>query len=224
MRYPIVHQLGANDRGPACLAMVAASHGIGHSVVALKDKAGTDGRGTNLRGLVGAARAIGFAARGVRATRDALSGIGLPAIAHWSEGGSHHFVVLYEVGRDRITVGDPAAGIRRLTPAAFHERWTGILVLLRPARTHRSGNTRLAAVLLTILGLASSLVIDTSTHAAPAWRGPASTRPGVPTPAPPRVPPRVDDRPRGLPLGSLSRTSAAADRLAAPKPAPAGRV
>jgi len=82
-RYPIVHQHDATDCGPAVLAMVALHYRKRVSIAKLRELAGTDRQGTNLTGLVAAADQVGFHARGVRATRDALAQIPLPAIAHW---------------------------------------------------------------------------------------------------------------------------------------------
>jgi ATP-binding cassette subfamily B protein len=146
VRYPIIHQNAANDCGPACLAMVAAFHGRQHSIAAIGELAGTDRQGTSLAGLVQAGKAIGFEARGVRATADALDRVDLPAIAHWSEGGRHHFVVVYRLRGKSVTVGDPANGIRNLSRREFLDSWTGILVLLHPtADLWRVANPRWTA-------------------------------------------------------------------------------
>ncbi len=160
--------------------MVASFHGKKQSIGVLREAAGTDRHGTNLAGLVEAAKAIGFDARGVRATKDALREIQFPAIAHWSEGGRNHFVVVFKFNNKRVTVGDPAQGLRKLTPEEFGKHWTGVLALLKPTpnlrqlgdpslgklwsllRPHRKlfAHALLAAVLITILGLSSSFFIQ----------------------------------------------------------------
>ena len=180
MRYPIVNQHDANDCGPACLAMIATYYGKRQSIAVLREKAGTDRQGTNIAGLVRAARAIGFEPHGVRTSLESLSRIELPAIAHWSEAGRKHFVVLYKYTTKRITIGDPAQGLRKLTLEEFKRRWTGILVLLKPTPALRElgdptrskrwtpllphkklfSHALLAAVLVTILGLSSAFFIQ----------------------------------------------------------------
>ncbi len=160
--------------------MVAAHYGKRQSIARLREKAGTDRQGTNLAGLIQAAQDVGFEARGVRATPEGLSEITLPAIAHWSEDGRNHFVVVFKQTSRRITIGDPALGVRKLTPEEFKEHWTGILILLKPTLNLRDLSTPsvaklwslvghhrklfldalLAAVLLTILGLASAFFIQ----------------------------------------------------------------
>ena len=160
--------------------MVAAHYGKRQSIARLREKAGTDRQGTNLAGLIQAAQDVGFEARGVRATPEGLSEIPLPAIAHWSEDGRNHFVVVFKQTSRRITIGDPALGKRKLTPEEFKDHWTGILILLKPTLNLRDLSTPsvsklwslighhrklfldalLAAVLLTILGLATAFFIQ----------------------------------------------------------------
>ena len=182
VRYPIIYQHDATDCGPAVLAMVTAFYRKRVSIASLRELAGTDRQGTNLAGLTGAAEQIGFQARAVRATRDALRQIPLPAIAHWRENNRNHFVVLYKISRKQIIVGDPAAGLRKIGPEEFQKDWTGVLVVITPtARLRnivrsRSSFSRLcallhphrhlfldallAAVLMTILGITSSFFIQ----------------------------------------------------------------
>ena len=170
------------DCGPAAIAMIAAHYRKRVSIARLRELAGTDGQGTNLAGLSDAAEQVGFQARGIRATQEALKQIPLPAVAHWREENRNHFVVLYKVSSKHIIVGDPAVGLRKLKPLDFMQNWTGVLLLLTPAAGLRdiikskSSFSRLcslflphsrlfldaffAAVLMTILGLTSSFFIQ----------------------------------------------------------------
>ena len=182
MRRAFVQQQDATDCGPAALAMIAAYYQKRVSIARLREFAGTDRHGTNLAGLKAAAERIGFAARAVRATPGGLEQISLPAVAHWREHNRNHFVVLYEVSPKRITLGDPACGIRKLNPDEFQKNWSGVLLLLEPtARLDQTKNSissisrlfslllphshlfldaLIAAVLMTILGLTSSFFIQ----------------------------------------------------------------
>src|SRR5207253_2603045 len=132
MRYPIIHQQDATDCGPAVLAMIAAHYKKRLSIARIRESAGTDRRGTSLMGLSSAAEQVGFQARAVRASQEGLSQLFLPAVAHWREGNRNHFVVIYKVTPKRIVVGDPAGGLRKLTPEEFQKNWTGVLLLLKP--------------------------------------------------------------------------------------------
>ena len=160
--------------------MVAAYYGERQSISQLRERSGTDRQGTNLAGLIQAAEDIGLEARGIRTDIDGLSEVGLPAVAHWSEDGRSHFVVLYRRSRRSTTIGDPAFGRRKLPIDEFQKHWTGVLVLLKPTpdlkglsetsytklwsllRHHRKIflDALLAAVLMTVLGLSSSFFIQ----------------------------------------------------------------
>ena len=182
MRQPMIHQQDATDCGPAALAMVAAYHKKRVSIARLRESAGTDRHGTNLAGLKSAAESVGFRARAVRASRESLEQISLPAVAHWREHNRNHFIVVYRISSTHITIGDPASGLRKLTCEEFHRNWSGVLLLMAPTArlddlaASTSSFRRLflllmphyrlfldallAAVLMTILGLTSSFFIQ----------------------------------------------------------------
>jgi ATP-binding cassette, subfamily B, bacterial HlyB/CyaB len=52
----------------------------------------------------------------VKASFDKLAQQPLPAIAHWE---GKHYVVVYEVNKKRVIIGDPAIGQRTLTASEF---------------------------------------------------------------------------------------------------------
>ncbi|MBD3886841.1 peptidase domain-containing ABC transporter [Phormidium tenue FACHB-886] len=128
-RYPFLTQQSASDCGAACLVMVAQYWGKRFSINRLRDIANVDRNGASLRGLATAAESIGFTARPVKASLNKLAGQGLPAIVHWE---GKHYIVVYEVTRDRVIVADPAIGQRSLTHAEFKAGWTGYTLLLQP--------------------------------------------------------------------------------------------
>lgn len=130
--YPILRQAGANDCGPTCLAMISAYFGRIHSVAALSGLAGTNRDGTSLAGLIRAASGIGFASRGIRVSADAIHRVPLPVIAHWNEAGRNHYVVIYRTSAGKMTIGDPAAGLREIACSEFRKCWTGVLLLVAP--------------------------------------------------------------------------------------------
>ena len=93
--------------------------------------------------MVQAATRIGFQAKGVRATADALSAIPLPAIAHVIRGSLRHWVVIAGVGAKRLEIMDPAPGARlSVDRARFEGEWSGALVLLAPASSFVAGDHR----------------------------------------------------------------------------------
>lgn len=128
-RYPFFTQQSAADCGAACLVMIGLYWGKRFSVNRLRDIANVDRNGASLRGVAAAAESIGFTTRPVKASLDKLAQQQLPAIAHWE---GKHYIVVYEVTRSHVIVGDPAIGQRTLNHTEFKAGWTGYTLLLQP--------------------------------------------------------------------------------------------
>ena len=128
-RFPLVRQLQVSDAGPACLASVAGHYGRKVGLNAAREQAASRRRPPTLAALRRAADRLGFETAAGLATVEHLSHSAIPAIAGWTGG---HWVVVVRVHGGRVTVGDPALGVRSLTAAAFAEEWTGEVLYLRP--------------------------------------------------------------------------------------------
>lgn len=128
-RYPFFLQQSVSDCGAACLVMVGRYWGKRFSINRLRDLASVDRNGASLTGLAKAAEGIGFTSRMVTASLDKLAAQTLPAIAHWE---GRHYVVVYQITRDRVIIADPAIGQLTLTHQEFDEGWTGYTLLLQP--------------------------------------------------------------------------------------------
>src|SRR3954447_20423354 len=141
-RYAFVRQNDLSDCGAAALAMIALHHRIPVGLEQMRDLAGTDRSGTNLLGLVQAAEALGFSAKGVKGPYEALARVPLPAIVHvQDEPGLGHFVVLYRVTARGVVVADPACGIQAQSRAEFCRRWTSYLLVVVPGQRAVSART-----------------------------------------------------------------------------------
>ncbi|MBD2301707.1 ABC transporter transmembrane domain-containing protein [Nostoc sp. FACHB-190] len=128
-RYPFFEQQSAADCGAACLVMVSRYWGKRLSINRLRELANVSRGGASLRGLTAAAESVGFATRPVKASLDKLAQQTLPAIAHWE---GKHYIVVYEITKKRVIIGDPAIGQRNLTVSEFKAGWTGYALLLQP--------------------------------------------------------------------------------------------
>jgi ATP-binding cassette, subfamily B, bacterial HlyB/CyaB len=148
--YPFVPQHDETDCGAACLAMVTKYYGVPVGVARLRDLANTGQDGASLWSVAQAAESIGFHARGLQLSYDALKSIETPAIVHWE---GFHYIVLYDAGERYAVVGDPGIGIRRLPVDEFRQGWSGRALELVPTsrlkKTPRSRNSysRFTAVL-----------------------------------------------------------------------------
>jgi ATP-binding cassette subfamily B protein len=121
-RFPFVRQIDFTDCGAAALAMVCRAFGRPVSLTFIRRAAGTGQDGTSLRGIMRAAEEVGLDGRALKASKDRLDGLPLPAILHWE---GNHWVVLYAVEGDRVRIADPARGLRRITDAEVQEKWSG---------------------------------------------------------------------------------------------------
>ena len=125
-RVKFVRQIDETDCGAASLAMVCRHFGRAVSLARIRQLVHTSIDGTSLRGLCSAARELGLAARSVKASSGDLADMPLPAIVHWD---GNHWLVLYDVQPGRVSVADPAAGLRRIGRDEFEKRWTGYAAL-----------------------------------------------------------------------------------------------
>ena len=123
--------------GPAALAAVCRHFGIAATEGEIARLAGTDARGTSMRGLQKAARAKGLAAEGVRVTPEGLSRTPLPCILFFHPG---HFAVLTGIqdgrqgGREgrQYLLADPSLGQRTVTREQLAALWHGEALLVGP--------------------------------------------------------------------------------------------
>jgi ATP-binding cassette subfamily B protein len=126
---PHIRQLDEMDCGAACVTMVteAFGHHIDRSHV--RDVVGTSVDGTTLAGITRGARAIGLEVEPLKASKDRIDDLRLPAIVQWN---AKHWIVLDEVTPTRVHVADPASGPQWIPRDEFIEHWTGFTALVAP--------------------------------------------------------------------------------------------
>lgn len=180
----LIKQHDIKDCGAACLASVGAFYGNKMPIAKIRQICHTDTRGTNVLGMIQGLEAMGFNAKGVKGGLDALPDIPLPAIAHIIVNGQlHHFIVIYKVDKNKISVMDPAYGkMEEYTFEKFAEIWTGVLILLEPNEYFKQKDERtsiynrfwnlvqphksiliqalIGSLVYTILGLSTSIYIE----------------------------------------------------------------
>ncbi len=144
---PPVRQRDSSDCGAACLVSIAGWYRLRLPIARVRQLTHTDRRGTTALGLVEAATRLGFQAKGVRATREALGALPLPAIAHVTRGHLQHWVVLSRLEARHMEIMDPASGAReRVSRESFEREWSGAMVLLAPASRFAAGDQRTSIV------------------------------------------------------------------------------
>lgn len=131
-------QYDAMDCGPACLRMIARHYGRSYRMQTLRNKSGINREGVSLLGISEAAESIGFRTVGTRLTWEQLAGQAtLPCIVYWDQA---HYVVVYRIKGEKVSIADPAKGKVTLRKDDFLQHWlsdktsgrpTGIALLLR---------------------------------------------------------------------------------------------
>lgn len=137
--FPVYYQHDAMDCGPACLKMVAKHYGRNFSLQYFRDKAFITREGVSLLGISDAAEGTGFRTMGVSVSFEKLaSEAPLPVIVHWKQ---NHFIVVYNIKKNKVYVSDPAFGLIRYTREEFMAGWIseksgeeqkGLALLLQP--------------------------------------------------------------------------------------------
>jgi len=138
MKY--IQQLDETDCGAACLAMIASYFKSRISITRIREYAGTDKNGTNLNGMIIAAKAIGLNSHALCGEKKHLTpDLPVPFIAHLritDEGGELlHYVIVSRVTKNKVYVydPDPVRGKSSYTIDKFCEYWSGYCIFLAPS-------------------------------------------------------------------------------------------
>ncbi len=125
------------DCGPTCLRMIAKHHGRSYTMETLRGRSGINREGVSLLGISEAAESIGFRTVGAKITWQQLKEQApLPCIVYWDQ---VHFVVVYRIRGDKVSIADPAKGKVTLPKEDFLQHWlnaktngqsTGVALLL----------------------------------------------------------------------------------------------
>lgn len=144
-----VVQTEASECGLACLAMVAAHHGLEIGMPEMRRRFPMSLKGLRLSQLIDIAGKLGLHGRALRLELEGLSRLDTPAILHWD---LNHFVVLESVRRDSVVVLDPALGRRTLPMAEVSRHFTGVALELEPGQEFTPDARREAVSLRKLTG------------------------------------------------------------------------
>ena len=116
----IVLQEGRSDCGVCCLLSIIRFYGGGVSLEYLRGITNTNRDGVSAYNLIEASKSIGLDAYGVTGKLENIENNNLPCIAHVNVGSNYqHFVVIYKINNNKITIMDPAKGKRVLSLSEF---------------------------------------------------------------------------------------------------------
>lgn len=124
-KYPVIIQHDEMDCAAASMAMVSKYFGIDMGVPFFRNSIDVGPEGASLYGIAASAERIGLLTRGVQIDLEDLADLKLPAIT--TQG--YHFVVIYNVTKKHVLIGDPASGLRKVSHADFKSKWNNIVLL-----------------------------------------------------------------------------------------------
>ena len=153
-RAPLMLQTEAAECGLACLAMVAAHHGMQTDLPTLRLRFPLSLKGATLADLTRIAAQMQLTPRALRAELSHLSQLQLPCVLHWE---LNHFVVLTEVSTKGVVIHDPARGVRRLSTAEVSKAFTGVVLELTPGADFKPRVEKQTVTLRQLLGRVSGL-------------------------------------------------------------------
>lgn len=129
-RLPLILQREASECGLVCLAMLLNFHGKLFGLETLRQLSGLSSRGASVRDLLNAGERLQLRGRALKLDLGDIDQLCVPAILHWD---MDHFVVLKKVSARKVTIHDPAVGIKHYQKAELNRHFTGVAVEFQPS-------------------------------------------------------------------------------------------
>lgn len=125
------------DCGAACLSSVAAWYGVKVPLAKVRRLCGCTKEGITIKGILDGGKELGLSGKAYKSENkdlQALIKIQTPLIAHMKkENGFFHFVTIYKITKDTVSIMDPADGqMQKIPHSRFLEEWSGYIILLVP--------------------------------------------------------------------------------------------
>lgn len=159
-KMPIIMQTQMAECGAACLAMIASYHGHSLDMTTMRAKMNTGLTGATVRQVMEFADQLNLAGRAVRLELEDLDKLQTPCILHWD---LNHFVVLRKTTRRKLTIHDPAYGIRQMSWEEASKHFTGVAIELSPTpkfeQKKEERKVSLATLIGNVVGLRRSLFL-----------------------------------------------------------------
>ncbi|KAB8312783.1 peptidase domain-containing ABC transporter [Erwinia endophytica] len=148
-RLPVVRQSQAAECGLACVGMIANYYGHEIDIVSLRRRFSTSLKGATLADVITVAQRLDLTARALRLEVEELSKLKCPCILHWD---MNHFVVLKKADQNKITIHDPAKGIRVVPLKEISQSFTGVALELVPTSTFVAKKEKESISMLRLIG------------------------------------------------------------------------
>lgn len=131
----IIKQDGSKDCGAASLLSIIRYYKGNISINKLIELTNTTKTGTNFLFIKEAAESLGLDAVGYKVNEiSSLIELNNPFICQLIDKNYEHFVVVYEIKKDKIIIMDPAIGKRIILLSEFSKIFTGYIMLFSPRK------------------------------------------------------------------------------------------
>ena len=158
-----VLQESIKDCGSACLLSVIKYYGGNVPLDRLTDMTDTTKEGTTFYNLKEAANELGLSAKAyyVKNIKELPVNIG-PVISQVIINNYKHFIVIYKINNNIVTIMDPAKGNMDIDIYKFENMWTGYFLMLTPYKTIPiyTEESYIKNILLNILYINKKLIIN----------------------------------------------------------------
>ena len=129
----IVMQDGIKECGSACLLSIIRYYKGNISMPKLLELTKTTKKGTNFYNLSTAANTIGLSSKAYKVSDiNKLYPLEKPFICQVIINNYKHFIAVYKIHNQIITIMDPAKGMVKMKEGEFNNIWTGYILLLEP--------------------------------------------------------------------------------------------
>ena len=153
----MVRQNGLKDCGPSCLLSIMKYYGCEASHEEVTFILKTDIDGSNAYNIINGSRNYGFDGYGVHYTYEEIinNEIYFPIICHIIKNNMYHFIVLYKVNKNTITIMDPSTNITKISFDEFKEMYQNTSLVIYPVKqvNNLRNKNKLLEVILSYLNL-----------------------------------------------------------------------
>ena len=111
----IVRQNGLKDCGPSCLLSIMKYYGCEASHEEITFTLKTDVDGSNAYNIINGSKNYGFDGYGIHYTYEEIinNQVSFPIICHIIKNNMYHFIVVYKVNKNTLTIMDPSTNITK---------------------------------------------------------------------------------------------------------------
>lgn len=130
-KYPHYLQDSENSCGAYCIKMILSYFHCDDEIRNIKRHCRMTKEGITVYGLCQALKIYHIEAKAYRCSfKELYKELKVPAIAHLKMDDKYHYVVIYKIHDEYFLVGDPAKGLMKMSYEAFHEQFSGIVIMI----------------------------------------------------------------------------------------------